>query len=133
MLRDVAEKYYFQDYNCAETIILAASEYYQLDLDSKTLKAFAPFGGGLQSGRVCGAVCSAVGIVGVKFVESKAHDDRDKLRALTNALLDQLQEALNGLDCSVVRPQFYKPEKKCLDTVVTVADTLEKVLYDFEL
>lgn len=38
MLKDVAEKYYIQGYNCAESLIRAGNEYYNLNLDEKALK-----------------------------------------------------------------------------------------------
>ena len=33
MLKDIAEKYYIQGYNCAESLIRAGNEYYNLNLD----------------------------------------------------------------------------------------------------
>ena len=38
MLEKVAEKYYLQGYNCAESLFLAGNEYYQLGLENKELK-----------------------------------------------------------------------------------------------
>lgn len=37
MLKDIAEKYYIQGYNCAESLIRAGNEYYNLNLDENAL------------------------------------------------------------------------------------------------
>lgn len=62
MLRDEARKYIDSEiqygdkkdlyhYNCAEIILNACNDYYNLELDSKALKMIIPFGGGLNSGK----------------------------------------------------------------------------------
>lgn len=56
MLKDIAEKYYIQGYNCAESLIRAGNEYYNLNLDENALKMTGAFGGGFHVGDVCGAL-----------------------------------------------------------------------------
>ena len=48
MLKDIAEKYYIQGYNCAESLIRAGNEYYNLNLDENALKMTGAFGGGFH-------------------------------------------------------------------------------------
>ena len=52
MLKDIAEKYYIQGYNCAESLIRAGNEYYNLNLDENALKMTGAFGGGFHVGDV---------------------------------------------------------------------------------
>ena len=47
MLQERAKQYYDQDYNCAETILRAANDEYQLGLDEAALRLAAGFGGGM--------------------------------------------------------------------------------------
>ena len=57
MLKDLCEKYYFEgNYNCAETIIRAGNDYYNLGLHDRDMIAFGGFGAGIQTGNTCGAV-----------------------------------------------------------------------------
>ena len=48
MLEQVAEKYYLQGYNCAESLFLAGNEYYQLGLDQSSSNAVSVFNQILQ-------------------------------------------------------------------------------------
>jgi hypothetical protein len=47
MLKDIFEKYYYdQNYNCAETMIRAANEYYDLKLHDRDMIMLGGYGGG---------------------------------------------------------------------------------------
>ena len=46
MLVKNTTKYYKDNYNCAETLILAGNDPYNLGLDENTAKVMAGFGGG---------------------------------------------------------------------------------------
>ena len=56
----VVEKYYTSGYNCSETLIRAANEYYHLDLHDEDMKMIAGFGGGMFVGSTCGALVGSV-------------------------------------------------------------------------
>ena len=44
MLKDYAKKYYGDNYNCAETIIRAANDYYGLHLNDRDMIMVGSFG-----------------------------------------------------------------------------------------
>lgn len=47
-LQETIQKYYVQgNYNCSETLIHAANEYYDLKLDEDSMKVLSGFGGGM--------------------------------------------------------------------------------------
>ena len=78
MLKDHIEKYYIEgNYNCAETIIRAGNDYYELGLHDRDMIAFGVFGAGIQTGNTCGAVLAAASILSMKYVERKAHESDD--------------------------------------------------------
>ena len=55
MLKETAKKYYFEgNYNCAETIIRAANDFYGLKLNDRDMIMVGGFGGGMQTGSSCG-------------------------------------------------------------------------------
>ena len=67
MLKDLYEKYYFEgNYNCAETIIRAGNDYYDLGLHDRDIIAYGGFGAGIQTGNTCGAVLAGVSILSMK-------------------------------------------------------------------
>ena len=64
MLKDLVGKYYLdQNYNCAESVLRAGNEYYDLGLHDRDMIVVAAYGGGIQSGNTCGAVLAGAGIM----------------------------------------------------------------------
>ncbi len=60
MIRDFVETYYLEgDYNCAETLLLAANDAYALGLPEGAHRLVSAFGAGMGCERACGAVCGA--------------------------------------------------------------------------
>ena len=131
MLEQVAEKYYRQGYNCAESLFLAGNEYYQLGLDESTSRLFAGFGGGLQLGDVCGALSGAIAVLSAKYVNTKAHDF-EYTKAYTQRLVREFQNLAGARACAQVKPLLYSKENKCLGTVIVGAKALENVINEIE-
>ena len=70
MLKDVYQKYYFeQNYNCAETLLRAANDYYDLKLHDRDMIMVGAYGAGIQCGNTCGAVLAAASVLSMKYVE----------------------------------------------------------------
>ena len=64
MLKDCYSKYYFdQNYNCAETLLRAANEYYGLHLHDRDMILVGAYGAGIQCGNTCGAVLAAAAVL----------------------------------------------------------------------
>lgn len=95
MLKNIAEKYYSPEYdlNCAETLLYAANEAYNLNLPKDALKTMAGFGGGMVIEDVCGALTGAIAALGVLYVEDKAHES-EILKTLVPDLIQKFEEKL---------------------------------------
>lgn len=132
MLKDVAEKYYNMGYNCAESILHAGNEYYELGLHDHDMKMVAAFGAGLQCGDVCGALTGAACVISSKYIEVKAHDQSKELKELTMKLIIAFKKRLGSRLCAEVKPQFYDKEVKCLNTVKISAEVLEDVIKEWD-
>lgn len=133
MLRDHVEKYYFdQNFNCAEALLHAANDYYGLGLDEKSMRLVAGYGAGMQTGNVCGTVLSAIAIFSEKYVETKAHESQD-IKPITQKFLRRFRETLNGsLLCKDLKAAYFKPEQRCVHTVLTACDVVENVIAEYE-
>ena len=132
MLKDVMLDYYLnQNYNCAETIIRAGNDYYNLGLHDKDMIMMGVFGAGIQSGNTCGAFISAASILSLKYVEAKAHES-DDIRPVTQKLLRKFNEKYSSILCRDIKPQSFKPEFRCRKTIETACDILEEVLNEYE-
>lgn len=131
MFKDCAVKYYRMGYNCAESMIRAGNEYYELGLHDKDMIMTAGFGGGLQIGDVCGALTGAVCLLSSKYVETKAHDC-EFLRTLTQKMVIAFQKKMGSRLCAQIKPVYHSKEVKCENTVAAAAEVLEEVIQEWE-
>lgn len=132
MLKDVAEKYYFsQNYNCAETIIRAANEYYNLGLHERDMILVAGFGAGMQTGNTCGTLLSAISVLSMKYVESRAHESKD-IHAVSVLLTRKFNQKFESTLCKDIKPKFFTQENRCHNTVCEACDILEEVIAEYD-
>lgn len=132
MLKDIYQKYYYeQNYNCAETLIHAGNEYYQLGLHEKDMIMMGGFGAGIQSGNTCGAVLAAVGVLSMKYVEAKAHESTD-ISPVVNKLLAKVEAKYGSILCKDIKPVSFEPGVRCKKTLEAVCDSLEETLLEYE-
>ncbi len=132
MLKDLYSKYYFEgNYNCAEAILRAANEYYDLGLHDRDMISFGGFGAGIQSGNTCGAVLAGVGVLSMKYVEQKAHESKD-IKPVTMMLIREFNKQYGSVLCKDIKPQSFKPEYRCKNTIEVACDIIEKVIEEYE-
>lgn len=127
MLADVAERYFLEgDFNCAESVLLAANEVYALGLDRGNChKLVSAFGGGMGCGLLCGAIAGAMAALGQAAVADRAHVT-EGFRDLCADTARQMEAALGGVNCSVIKPQWFAEGRRCAETVRRATDVLEK-------
>lgn len=133
MLKDYIAKYYFeQNYNCAETILRAANEYYNLQLGDRDMIMVGAYGAGIQCGNTCGAVLSAAAVLSMKYVEAKAHESAD-IKPVVNKMMRKFNEKYGSTLCKDIKAQSFKPEYRCKMTVETACDILEETIKEYEM
>ena len=127
MLRDTAAKYYLNgDYNCAESVLLAANEEYGFGLDKEHCHYLvSAFGGGMGCGLLCGAIAGAMAALGQQAVTGRAHAT-EGFKDLCAGMAAEMEAALGGMNCSVIKPALFTPGRRCAETVRRAADVLEK-------
>ena len=132
MLREIADKYYFEEnYNCAETIIHAANEYYDLGLRDRDMIMLAGYGAGMQTGSTCGTLLSAISVLSLKYVESRAHESRD-IQPATELLTRKFKSRLSSTLCMEIKPKRFRENVRCRSTVHIACDILEEVLAEYQ-
>ena len=128
MLKDLCEKYYFEgNYNCAETIIRAGNDYYNLGLHDRDMIAFGGFGAGIQTGNTCGAVLAGVSILSMKYIEAKAHESAD-IKPVTRMLIQRFNQKYGSVLCKDIKAH----EIRCKNTIDVACDILEEVIAEYE-
>ncbi|MCR4657721.1 MAG: C-GCAxxG-C-C family protein [Lachnospiraceae bacterium] len=132
MLKDIYEKYYFDgNYNCAETLIRAANEYYGLDLHDRDMIMVGGYGAGIQCGNTCGAVLSAVAVLSMKYIEKRAHESKD-IKPVTRKLIREFNKKYGSVLCKDIKPQSFSPEYRCRNTIEAACSILEAVITEYE-
>ncbi len=127
MLKERAAEYYEKDYNCAETIIRAANDEYQLGLTEDAMKLCGGFGSGMGCGKECGALCAGISAISARMIETKAHDTPE-LRAQCTKLVAAFKRILGDTECKNLMQKYKKPDTRCLDTVLLGCEALESVM-----
>ncbi|NGX99214.1 MAG: hypothetical protein G4V63_29660 [Candidatus Afipia apatlaquensis] len=129
MLLDKAKKYYDKSYdlNCAETILYAANEEYNMNLSKETLKTMAAFGGGMAVEGVCGAVSGALASLSILFTNERGHES-DRIKKLTTEFFTKFREALGNENCRELKPKYRNDEIRCTVMIETAAKILDEMV-----
>ena len=130
MLKEKATSYYtpVYDYNCAEAMIHAANDMYKLNLPKEALKTMAGFGGGMVIESTCGALAGGVAVLGIMFVNQKAHES-DKMKNLVTELMRRFEKRMGTIECRELKDLYREePPVKCRCIVAEAADILEQII-----
>ena len=131
MLVETAKKYWDKekyDLNCAECIMYAANEEYNLNLSKETLKALAAFGGGMGSGCICGTLAGAAAVIGVMFTEVSGHKSPE-VRTMIQEVVRRFKDELGYTDCKDIKGKITnKEERMCTHMIEVTSTILEDVI-----
>lgn len=126
-MEELVKRYYLEnDFNCAEAMMHAANEAYQLNLSEETFHAFSGFGGGCGCGNLCGAVAAGVAVIGAVKTKTVAHETPG-LSAATTAFIRKFKTAMGSEQCKMLKAK-YTGEDRCLRVVTAAASALREVL-----
>lgn len=129
MLIKKIEKYYSKehDLNCAETILYAANEEYNLGLDKTALKIAAGFGGGMGIDSVCGALTGGIMVLSVLFIKDRAHES-DRVKNLAKELFKRYKEKMGDIDCLPLKEKHHNDKIKCLNVIKEAGIILDDII-----
>lgn len=132
MLKDCIGKYYLDgNYNCAETILRAANDYYGLELHDRDMIMVGAYGAGIQTGSTCGAVLGAVAVLSMKYIEAKAHESED-IKPVVQKLMGKFNEKFGSTLCKDIKAQVFTQEIRCRKTIEIACDILEETISEYE-
>lgn len=133
MTKDKVWKYFIdKDYNCAESLLLAANEEYDLQISKESFKLLSAFGAGMGCGKVCGALCSCMAVIGKLKVTERAHVTEGFGDACTD-LYDKFVRTLGNTVCEDLKKLYRNDEVRCLKTVEMAADVLDSYIKEYKL
>lgn len=102
----------------------AIDEVYGLGLSGKDFKLVGAYGAGFGCGITCGAMAGAMAALGVLAIKGQAHQTPD-FGPLCAAYVEAFRKAEGAIDCRVLKPRNFVPERRCLKTVHLACDVFE--------
>lgn len=117
-------------YNCAEVLLNACNDYYNLGVDPKTLKAIAPFGGGMASEITCGILTGGTAALGLLFAEDMPTTN-NKLKEITNKWVLAFEDQFGNLDCKPLKEDHRHPETGCQSLMLASCNLLEYIISQY--
>lgn len=133
MLLENTMKYYDKKYdlNCAECILVAANEEYDLNISKQTLMTMASFGGGMAIGSTCGAATGAIATLGIMFTDDRGHKS-PHVREMTGKFLSEFNRRMETLNCIPLKEKYYHSEKRCEKMMMVSAEVLEEIINEYK-
>lgn len=116
-----------EDYNCAEKVLYGANEVYGLGLDTKALKMAAAFGGGMGTGRTCGAVAAALMVIGAVKTEKVAHQSPE-VKAMAVKFQEDYEGRMKSIDCAPLKEMHADETIGCSKIIETAAEVLDQLM-----
>lgn len=129
MLREKA-KYYYGDLgmNCAEGILKAANDVYNLGISDTEVALFKGFGKGYGCGLTCGALSACTGVLSRMYPDKT----KDEMHEICSGMVSAFNEKLGDTLCAPLEARNKTPESRCLKTVTACADVLEEYIDKLE-
>jgi len=116
-----------QKLNCAQKILFAANEVYQLGLSDEALSLAGGFGGGMGIESTCGALTAGVMVLS-KLFPIKDDESKKYLYALTKEYLETYKEKMGHIDCTPLKKAFRNDVIGCKDVIVESARILDAMI-----
>lgn len=128
MLRELIESGFgkTEDYNCSERIIYGANKVYDLGLDENTLRVAAGFGGGMGTGRSCGAVLGALMAISAKHTVTVAHQSPE-VKAMAADFQARFEEKLGTTMCVDLKEKYFEEDIGCHKVILAAAQVLDEM------
>lgn len=129
MLLEKVKKYYDKAYdlNCAETMLYAANEEYDMKLSKETLKTMSAFGGGMAIESVCGAITGALAAISILYTKERAHES-DRVKKLTVEFFDKYEKSLGTNNCAELKAKYRNEETRCWLVIEAAAKVLDEIV-----
>ncbi|WP_319477801.1 C-GCAxxG-C-C family (seleno)protein [Marispirochaeta aestuarii] len=116
-----------ENLNCAETVLFAANQAYQLRLPPEALKLSAAFGGGMGVEKSCGAITGGVMAISTIFVKGRAKVD-ERFKEINRKLFSRVQDELGSTDCDRLKAMYRDEVIGCHNVIARIGGILEKLI-----
>ena len=127
-LAERAKEYYVnQGLNCAVSVLLGASDTYNLGLKKEDAKMVTAFGGGMGCGNLCGALAGSMAALGKVYLPEGvmySPEFKDVCAGFVTAFTEKWGTTL----CAPIKEVNVTPEEKCGKTVLETGNMLQEYI-----
>lgn len=116
-----------QKLNCAQKILFASNEAFQLGLCDDALSLAGGFGGGMAIENSCGALTAGVMVLG-KLFPGTDEASKKRLGSLTKELLTTYEAKMGHIDCAPLKKEYRNDEIGCKNIIIEAAVILESIV-----
>lgn len=99
---ELAAEHFTRDYNCCESMLLAACHY--LNIDAWIIPRIAtPFGGGISGhSYICGALSGALMAIGLKYGRDNCNQEREPAKERAGRFIRRFIDKYGTVNCSSI-------------------------------
>ncbi len=137
MLRDELIKYYYPpngyNYNCAESMIRAINDYYDLKLPEQVFNAVSGFGGGAHHDELCGGIVGIIDGLSLLYAHNGRGHDSPELRQITAEFFQRFDAVFSTTRCNQLKKENAIPIRKCEPVLTVCADILEDLIREYPI
>ena len=117
--------------NCAEVLLRAANDKYNLNLNEDSFRMLQGFGAGFYSERTCGAFSGSLAALGVLYTEERPSDQAKMTRA-AKLLVKEFEEEFGSLNCDYIKAHCKDPVSGCNPVKLRAAKVFNRVVEAME-
>lgn len=118
-MRSKAIFYHKQGYNCAQCLLKAAEDRFQICISCQCLASCSAVNSGFGIGGMCSVLIAGIMVFGILFDDATA-------KRLRLALLNSFQEKHKGINCGQIKRMGVSED--CDEIIGDVADLVEELI-----
>lgn len=116
-----------QKLNCAQKILHASNEAYQLNLSEDALSLAGGFGGGMAVESTCGVITAGVMVLSSLF-PAKDEISKKILYGITKDFIETYRQKMGAIDCAPLKKMYRTEDTGCQDVIVEAAIILDQII-----
>ncbi|MEA4805290.1 C-GCAxxG-C-C family protein [Acetobacterium wieringae] len=117
--------------NCAEVLLRAANDTYELKIPEESFRMLQGFGAGFYSERTCGAFSGSLAALGALYTEERPSDQAKMTRA-AKLLVEEFEKEFGSLDCDYIKKHHRDEVEACNPVKLRAGQVFDRVVAALE-
>lgn len=113
--------------NCAEALLRAANDKYEINLPEESFRMLQGFGAGFYSERTCGAFSGSLAALSAIYTEERPSDQAKMTRA-AKLLVEEFEKEFGSLDCDYIKRHHRDEVAACNPVKLRAGQVFDRVV-----